>query len=355
MATLPLPFDDIAPDLSSVLQRVACYPRLRYMGSKYRAMPQLLEIFSTLQFNTVLDAFSGSGVVAYALKALGKQVIANDFLNFPATVAKATVENPGTHLSAEQITRLLQPNQDGRDFIKRTFGGLYFPDDDLAFLDAAWSHVESLAPYQQAIAISALCLAAARKQPRGVFTIVDVRYDDGRRYMRMSLQDLFIESVQSYNAATFDNGLQNLAICHDVFSLGPTGLHLVYLDPPYAPPRDDNDYIKRYHFLEGLSLYWHGQTILENTMTKKLAKRFMPFAYKRTIRQALPDLISHFSESVIVMSYSSNSVPDKEEVIEILKRHGKDVQVHEFPHVYSFGTHATAVRREVLEYVFVAT
>ena len=28
---------------------------------------------------------------------------------------------------------------------------------------------------------------------------------------------------------------------------------LVYLDPPYAPPSDDNDYIKRYHFLEGLS------------------------------------------------------------------------------------------------------
>ena len=43
--------------------------------------------------------------------------------------------------------------------------------------------------------------------------------------------------------------------CGDVFALdGPElDVDLVYLDPPYVPRADDNCYIKRYHFLEGLS------------------------------------------------------------------------------------------------------
>ena len=43
-------------------------------------------------------------------------------------------------------------------------------------------------------------------------------------------------------------------------SRAKAGADLVYLDPPYAPPRDDNDYLKRYWFLEGLATYWDNGT-----------------------------------------------------------------------------------------------
>lgn len=324
------------------------------MGSKYRVIPRLIDVFSGLSFETALDAFCGSGVVAYALKALGKQATANDFLSFPSTVARASVENADVRLDDDDIEQVLSPNADGRDFIQRTFDGLYFPAEDLAFLDAAWSHIEDLPTYKRDIALSALCLAAARKQPRGVFTVVDLRYDDGRRYLRMPLRDLFIEGVQAYNAVVFDNGRQNAATCQDVLTLDPEGFDLVYLDPPYAPPRDDNDYIKRYHFLEGLSVYWRGQRIMENTVTKKIAKRFTPFAYKRTIHQALADVFHRFRRSTIVLSYSSNSVPGEQEIYELLRREKSDVEMHAIPHRYSFGTHATALRRQLYEYIFVA-
>ncbi|HUZ38077.1 MAG TPA: hypothetical protein VMV17_17275 [Streptosporangiaceae bacterium] len=84
---------------------------------------------------------------------------------------------------------------------------------------------------------------------------------------------------------------------------------MVYLDPPYAPPRDDNCFIKRYHFLEGLSVYWRGQQIMENTRTKKLAKRYTPFSYARTVTDALRRTFGQFQDSIIVASYSSNAVP----------------------------------------------
>jgi DNA adenine methylase/adenine-specific DNA-methyltransferase len=333
--------------------RTQRYPRLRYMGSKYRVVPHLAAILANIRFDRALDAFSGSGVVAYAMKEMGKEVVANDFLSFPSTVARALVENRDVTLDRHDVEYLLSPNEDGRDFIATTFDGLYFPAEDHAFLDAAWSHVDRLPAYKRDLAIAGLCLAAARKQPRGVFTITDFRYDDGRRNLRAPLRDLFAEAVRDLNRAVFDNGRDNRVLCGDALALDPVGFDLVYFDPPYAPPRDDSDYIKRYHFLEGLSVYWRGLRIMERTATRKIEKRFTPFAYKRTIRAALAELFHRFRDSTIVLSYSSNSVPDQEEVHALLAAEKRHVDVHTVPHRYSFGTHAAAKRRIVEEYVFV--
>lgn len=336
------------------LYRTSNYPRLRYMGSKYRVVPYLAHVLSDTPFDTALDAFSGSGVVGYALKEMGKQVTTNDFLNWPATVARAVIENPGVTLTMDDVETILSPTVDGRDFIRRTFDGLYFPEEDHAFLDSAWSHIDQLPLYKRDLAIAALCLAAARKQPRGVFTVTSFRYDDGRRQLRMSLRDLFLEAVAEYNAAVFDNGRDNRALCQDVMTLDPYGYDLVYFDPPYAPPSDDADYIKRYHFLEGLSVYWRGLTIMEDTKTKKITKRYTPFAYKTRVRQALRELFSRFRKSTIVLSYSTNSVPDEHELYEILKGEKAEVEVYSVPHTYTFGTHEAAERRRVSELIFVA-
>jgi DNA adenine methylase/adenine-specific DNA-methyltransferase len=324
------------------------------MGSKYRVIPYLVGIFSELSFESALDAFSGSGVVSYALKVMGKAVTANDFLNFPATIARAIIENSEVVLTDDDVTRILSPAPKASDFIRRTFDGLYFPPEDLFFLDSAWAHIDELPEYKRDLALSALCLAAARKQPRGVFTVTSFRYDDGRRFLRMPLSDLFREAIGEYNAVVFDTGRHNRALCQDVFDLDPEGFDLVYLDPPYAPPRDDNDYIKRYHFLEGLATYWRGQRIMEETATKKIEKRFTPFAYKRTISNALSEVFRRFRHSTIVLSYSSNSIPAEQEIYELLRSQKQHVEFFAVPHRYSFGTHATARRREVQEYIFVA-
>lgn len=337
------------------LEHVGRFPRIRYMGSKYKAIPYLVGVFSELEFETSLDAFSGSGIVGYALKAMGKSVTTNDFLNFPATIARATIENSHVRLTEADIEGICSPAPNALTFIRDTFEGLYFPPEDLAFLDSAWAHIDRFPLYKRDLALSALCLAAARKQPRGVFTVTSFRYDDGRRFLRMPLRDLFIEAARDYNAVVFDNGRANRALCQDIFEVPSDAFDLVYLDPPYAPPRDDNDYIKRYHFLEGLSVYWRGQEIMAHTATKKIAKRFTPFGYKRTIREALRSVFDRFRQSTIVLSYSSNSVPSEQEIYELLRNVKREVNVFAMPHRYSFGTHAAAVRREVQEYIFVAS
>lgn len=344
---LPLTHRDIATN------RVGSFPRLRYMGSKYRLVPHLARVFDELGGRTALDAFSGSGVVAYTLKSLGYAATANDFLKFPSVIAQATLANQNVRLSCADLDQLTGPPADSRDFIQKTFKGLYFTDEDRIFLDSAWSHIDQMKGDRRALAIASLILAAAKKQPRGVFTITDLRYDDGRRDLRVPLRQLFVEAAAAYNAVVFDSQTICSVRNEDVFKLDPAGFDVVYLDPPYAPPRDDNCYIKRYHFLEGLSVYWQGLTIMENTKTKKLAKRFTPFSYKNQVEEALLKTFQHFSESTIVLSYSSNAVPDTHTLEDLLRSVKGEVEVRSIDHRYHFGTHSQALRREVAEYIFI--
>jgi len=339
---------------SLATERASAFPRLRYMGSKYRLIPHLAAAFADLGGATALDAFSGSGVVSYLLKALGYQVTANDFLTFPAVIARATVANQHAMLSADDIERICGPAADDRDFIQHTFAGRFFTGADLAFLDSAWSHIDGMTGPERDLAISALVLSAARRQPRGVFTVCGPRYDDGRRDLRLSLREHFAERAAEYNSVVFDSGQPCAALCGDVFGLPPGGHDVVYLDPPYAPPRDDNCYIKRYHFLEGLSVYWRGQQILEHTRTRKLAKRYTPFSYTRTVTDALRRAVGQFRDSAIVLSYSSNAVPDAAAIEALLREVKDEVEVRLVDHTYTFGTHQAARRRAASEYLFIA-
>jgi len=230
---------------------------------------------------------------------------------------------------------------------------MYFTEDDLRFLDSAWSHIDQMRGHKRDLAISSLVLSAARRQPRGVFTFTDLRYNDGRRDLRLSLREHFRERVQEYNRVVFDSSQPCVALCSDVFDLSASGYDLVYLDPPYAPPKDDNCYIKRYHFLEGLSVYWRGQAIMHDTRTKKLEKRYTPFSYKHSITEALRRTFKKFRESTIVLSYSSNAVPDADTIAALLREVKGDVEVRLIDHTYTFGTHPAAQRRAVSEYLFI--
>ncbi|MGH8020837.1 MAG: DNA adenine methylase [Opitutaceae bacterium] len=79
--------------VSAPPQQTARYPRFRHMGSKHRLLDWLHSVFCNLEFDTVTDAFSGSGSVSYLLKAMGKTVTANDALSFPSVLAHSTIAN----------------------------------------------------------------------------------------------------------------------------------------------------------------------------------------------------------------------------------------------------------------------
>jgi DNA adenine methylase/adenine-specific DNA-methyltransferase len=336
--------------------RVAAYPELRYMGSKHRLLPWIHGVLSALPFETAADPFVGSGCVAYLLKAMGKRIMASDFLNFPTVLAAATVANSDHRLDGPAIERLLAPRRNGPHFIEETFAGIFFTRQDLSFLDRVCANIETVEhSHQQAVARAALIRSCLKKQPRGVFTVSGnlSHYDDGRRDLRLSIEEHFLEQIEAFNSVVFDNGHRHTVKRADVFSLKPTGIDLVYLDPPYVPRSDDNCYMKRYHFLEGLSCYWKGVHIMEDTRVKKIEKPYTPFSYRKTAAEAFDRLFRLYRESIIVLSYSSNGYPDREELESLIRRYKATVTAFEKPHRYHFGTHDSVERAMVHEYLIV--
>jgi adenine-specific DNA-methyltransferase len=333
---------------------VAEYPELRYMGSKHKLLPWIHGVLRGLDFETAADPFVGSGCVAYLLKAMGKRVTASDFLNFPAVVGSATVANNEHRLDGHAVEVLLERRENGPNFIERTFAGIFFTREDLRFLDRVSANIEKLEyAGERALALAALMRSCLKKQPRGVFTVSGdlARYDDGRRDLRLTMEEHFLEQVGAFNRIVFDNGHGHTVQQADVFSLKPSGVDLVYLDPPYVPRSDDNCYMKRYHFLEGLSCYWKGVRIMEETRVKKIEKPYTPFSYRRTAIQAFDELFNLYRDSIIVLSYSSNGYPDREELERLLGRYKANVTVYEKPHRYHFGTHDRVARSMVNEYL----
>lgn len=206
------------------------------------------------------------------------------------------------------------------------------------------------------MALAAILRSAVKRQPRGLFTVAGDpdRYKDSRRDLKLNLREHFVEQAEIYNQAVFSNGKKNTATLGDVFDL-PQGADLVYMDPPYVPRSDDNCYIKRYHFLEGLACYWEGQQLLMNSKVRKLAKPFTPFAYRKTALDAFDRLFCHFAESTLVLSYSSNAYPDLKSLRQIMTRYKKTVYVLEKEHRYHFGNHQNAARNTVQEYLIIGT
>ena len=332
------------------------YPQLRFMGSKYRLLPWIEEVLGSLQFNTVLDAFSGSGCVSYMLKVIGKSVWANDFLRFPCDLTRAAVENSSETLEPGEVELLLSEPPTRSSFIEETFKGIFFGDEDNRFLDGVWGHLPSLTEPKRALALAALYRSCLKRQPRGVFTVSGIgRYDDGRRDLRLPLAEHFVESVEIFNRLVFDNGREHCVTHSDVFELEGCRVDLAYLDPPYVPRADDNCYIKRYHFLEGLSSYWRGVELHPTSRVRKLKKRFTPFSYRKTAAAAFDSLFQRFSESILVLSYSSNGYPDVGDIVALMRRHKSSVRVYEQSHRYHFGTHSRVApaRAAVTEYLIV--
>lgn len=337
-------------------EHVAVYPELRYMGSKHRLLPWIHGVLRELKFETAADPFVGSGCVAYMLKAMGKRVIASDFLNFPAVLAEATIANSRHRLDGPAVKSLLASRRIGPRFIEKTFDGIFYTREDLKFLDRVSANIETLGhPHLRALARAALIRSCLKKQPRGVFTVSGnlSHYDDGRRDLRLSIEEHFLEQVEAFNRIVFDNGHRHIVKHADVFSLKPKGIDLVYLDPPYVPRSDDNCYMKRYHFLEGLSCYWTGVRIMENTRVKKIEKPYTPFSYRKSAIEAFDKLFRLYRDSIIVLSYSSNGFPDREILEELLRRYKATVTAYEKPHRYHFGTHNGVSRSTVHEYLIV--
>lgn len=352
-------FENEAPDLGwfNLPPQSSKFPSTRFMGSKEQLLEPIWRAVGQFSPQKVLDICSGSGVVSYMLKSQGCQVISNDQMTMATTIADALISNSETRLSKCEIANLSSGEITG-GLIWSIYQDLYYDEADVRFMDFARLAINRLTGHKRSLARAALIRACLKRRPRGIFTYTGRRYDDGRKDLQISLREHFRVACEQVSDAVFKNGRESQVTGIDLSEALPSvDVDAVYMDPPYFSPLSDNHYVRRYHFTEALSRDWEGIEIQERTKTKKFQNYSNPFAKELTCAQTIEWVLDGYRKVPVILSYSSNSLPNASTIKRIIERHGRKCSITEVDHRYSFANQANAkrpVRNKVKELLFVA-
>ncbi len=335
------------------------FPSTRYQGSKAKLVDWIWEQIAALGFTTCLDAFGGTGAMAYRLKQTGKQVTYNDLLRFNYYVGRALIENKQVCLDPETADWLLQrhPHLTYPCFIQDNFHGIYFTDAENVWLDQTLTNIRHLAdPYQFALAFFALCQACIIKRPYNLFhrknlyiRLAEVERSFGNKTTwDRPFEEWFRTFIREANRAVFDNGQANRALHFDAAGV-PGQYDLVYIDPPYISQRGVAvDYLDFYHFLEGLTMYdaW-GRHIDYRSKHRRLKRRPSEWTDKHRIQAAFARLFRRYQDSIVVVSYRSDGIPSEAELASLLKQYKHKVRVEHFGQ-YKYVLSTNSKSKEIL-------
>lgn len=334
------------------------FPNTRYQGSKYKLLNWIGYTLKNLHFETVLDAFGGTGSVSYLFKKMGKTVIYNDYLKFNSLIARALIENKSTELNSEALKFILHKHShiNYPTFIQDTFQNIYFTDEENTWLDQVVTNIKLVRnEYEQAIAYFALFQACISKRPYNLFhrknlyvRMAEVQRSFGnKKTWDRSFEEHFVKFVEQANGAVFDNQQKNIALNRSIMDLDIKAPDLVYIDPPYINKNGIGvDYFQFYHFLEGLVNYndWHNK-IDYTSKHLRLKSGKSSWSDKNQIIQAFTDLIYKFKDSILVISYRDDGIPSIPDLINILEKAGKKQKVYYAEYKYAL---SNGSGREVL-------
>jgi adenine-specific DNA methylase len=326
--------------------KVGVLPSTRYQGSKYKIIKWIDYYTKDLKFDSVLDAFGGTGCVGYMFKKSGKQVFYNDSLKFNYYIGLALIENSKTILSENDIEIVLKEHPETKypTFIYDTFHDIYFTDDENRWLDIVISNISRLDDqYKKALAYYALFQSCIIKRPYNLFhrknlyiRTAEVKRSFGnKKTWDTPFEDHFIKFVEEGNNAVFNNGKTNKALYSDVFNLNDSA-DLVYIDTPYISAKGTGvNYFDFYHFLEGIVFYdkWP-ELIDESSKHKKIKNGINEWCNKGEIHAAFEKLFNKFRNSILVVSYRDDGTPTIQELVNMLRKYKKSIEVKKLDYKY---------------------
>ncbi|MBV7405493.1 DNA adenine methylase [Enterobacter sp. ENT03] len=337
------------------------FPKTRYQGSKYKLTKWIEDSLSTIEFETVLDAFSGTSSVGYMFKSMGKSVIANDKLQFNYQIAKAFIENPSVTLDEKDLEFVLKkdPSFVYNNIISNNFEGIYYLPDENIWLDVVVQNIHRVSDeYKKALLFWALFQSCLSKRPYNLFhrNNLNVRTADVKRTFGNKatwdkpFEAHFLNFVTQANLAVFDNHKKNKAVNYDVIDICPDKINadLVYFDPPYVPQKGSlTMYMDFYHFLEGITSYdcWESK-IDHSSKNKTILKVKSAWEDRKLISTEFFKCLETFKESKIAISYREDGIPNIDDIVLFLKFLGKAVDVKHVDYKYALSKKTNV--REVL-------
>lgn len=326
-------------------------PTTRYQGSKNKIKDWIWSHILNLNFDSFLDAFSGTCVMGFEAKRRSKRTIVNDFLSINYEIGKAIIENCDITLEKKDLDFLLKEHDhiNYPSVIQDEFKGKYYTEKENKWLDRVVTNIYDLEnEYKRSIAFSSLSQACLVKRPYNLFhrANLNMRTRDVERSFgnkttwEKPFPSLFKKFVKEFNNAVFDNGKKNLAFNKDVFDLD-VNPDLAYFDPPYYSKKSGGtDYQFYYHFLEGMLDYQNWRDRIDRSVkTYRLNYEKSVWNQEDKIMDSFKNLFKKYQDSKIVLSYNTHGIPSVEKLTEMIGTYKEEVLVEFKDHKYVLSNH----------------
>ncbi len=322
---------------------ISDFPQTRYQGSKYKLLTWIWENISFLDFENVADLFSGTAAVSYLMKVNGKCVTFNDLLRSNYFSGLALIENRATRISRFELNNILErEDNDQLKLISTIFQNIYYTNEENNWLDRIIQNIDFYFNddhYKKSILLWSLFQACIIKRPYNLFhrRNLYIRTNNVKRSFGNKttwdkpFEYYFKKFVHQINHAVFDNNKICEAFQRDALDF-KNNFDLVYIDTPYISNKGVGvDYFHFYHFLEGICDYYNWERKID--YSKKHHPLYSPYnrwVDKNKIKDAFLDLISHYRNSQVVISYRSDGIPSVDDLIKIVKQFKKNCKLVTF-------------------------
>lgn len=314
---------------------------IKYVGSKLKILPHIIQIINGLKIRTALDAFSGTTRVAQAFSQLGFDTSANDIAEYSEIFGHC-------YLLSTKPNEFYQKFIDELNSLKGTFGWFSqhyggeneagkrpFQLKNTMKLDAIRDKIDEfdLNFTDKAVLLTSLILA---------LDCVDNTLGHYASYLsgwcKRSYNDLFLKLPRRFTPKT-----QNRVIKSDAFKAITNFYDLVYFDPPYGSnnekmPPSRVRYKAYYHFYKSVILNDKPRVFGKANRREDSRDTAFPCIFEEFKRdesnkfiamRAIERLIANTNARYILLSYSSGGRASKQELQEIISLNGRLLDARE--------------------------
>lgn len=329
------------------------FPKINFIGNKEKIANWICEQFPQ-DAKSMFDVFAGGNSVSFFAKKKGLRVIANDILKVNYLISKSLIENKSDILNYDDIDIIFK-GVPVKDFMYDNYANKFFFTKECMQLDLYRSNIDKLDnQYKQALAFILLRRAMIRKMPYSRFNLdwdkiqllrdenySYCKYKRKRAYHNLTFKEHFLDNLEDYNNAVFDNNKENKALNDDAFNLlGKIKADILYLDPPYTGTM--NNYFSFYGIFDSYIDREQKKPFDNNFINKQKALILFDTIFSKAVKY-----------KYIILSYNNGSYPTKEELMKIINRYFNNVEVIEKEHMYKLTGKENKTKNK--EYLFIIT
>lgn len=202
-----------------ILKKISKMPS-NYVGSKRRLLGHIYDATKeyNIKFDSVLDSFSGSGLVSLLFKHMGKTVYSNDLLTSSAISAVSLLENDTPPLSTNEIKELCTRTPSNKtDFVLSSYKDKFFTERECIFLDNYRRNVEELYGPKFFCGLDLLNKATLSSIPNSNFTVTgnDLKkirgvHDENTPFWKEKWRDTTRKRRDANNEIKFEESIEEV-------------------------------------------------------------------------------------------------------------------------------------------------